>query len=437
MTVWECVMAAHKTNSLLKWGVAAVVIILLIVAFSGKHSSQENTKPLFSDKKTKNTASNDSAAESLDTLTAELSSTKQQVAQITKDNAQLKKQNDNLLSKLQGAEVSSTAALKAEVDQLKNQIESSHQKSNDYLVNTANVSPQVITTVPDLTQPLKTNKTDPFNIFGNSNNSPATVNQTSDNKKSKPIPFYTIPPNATAVHDRLMIALVGRIPVKGVVTDPYPFKIVFSDDTLAANGLRIPNLRQMVVSGYTEGDLNLSSVRGWVTSLTFVFNDGTIATATSNNNDIGHFTKENALGYLSDKWGNPFLRGKLITNAPAYLGGNILLGAAQGAASAYAQEQTTSQNSILGTNTSSVTGSPGKFVLGQAGISAANQAQQWWHDREEQSFDAIYVPTVQPNGEFTEIVVNFTKEIDIDYNVQGRKIAYANTGHPNVNRSLD
>ena len=127
-----------------------------------------------------------------------------------------------------------------------------------------------------------------------------------------------------------MTALVGRIPVKGVVTDPYPFKIVFSDDTLAANGLRVPNLRQMIVSGYTEGDLNLVSVRGWVTSLTFVFKDGTISTTTSNDNNIGSYTKENALGYLSDATGNPFIRGKLITNAPTYVGINVALGAAAG-----------------------------------------------------------------------------------------------------------
>jgi len=132
-----------------------------------------------------------------------------------------------------------------------------------------------------------------------------------------------------------MIALVGRIPVKGVLTDPYPFKIVFSDDTLAANGLRIPGLRQMIVSGYTEGDLNLLSVRGWVTSLTFVFQDGTISTTTSNDNNIGHFTKQNALGYLSDAYGNPFIRGRLTTNAPTYVTVNGVLSTGVGVANAF------------------------------------------------------------------------------------------------------
>jgi hypothetical protein len=45
--------------------------------------------------------------------------------------------------------------------------------------------------------------------------------------------------------------------------------------------------------------------------------------------------------------------------------------------------------SLLGSTTSSVTGSAGKFVLGQSGVNAANQVQHWWHDREENLFDAI------------------------------------------------
>jgi integrating conjugative element protein (TIGR03752 family) len=239
------------------------------------------------------------------------------------------------------------------------------------------------------------------------------------------------------VHDRLMTSLVGRIPVKGVVTDPYPFKLVVSDDTLAANGLRVPHLKQMIVSGYSEGDLNLLSVRGWVTSLTFVFDDGTITSTTSNDNNIGKFTKDNALGYLSDKYGNPFIRGQLITNAPAYLSGNVALGAAAGAASAYSQSQVTNQTGIAGGMNSTVTGSVGKFIAGQATSNATNQAQQWWLDREQQSFDAIYVPTADDKDEAIEIVVNFSKEIPINYDPNGRKLVYAQTHPFKLSNNLD
>lgn len=438
---WRCVMSMHKTNGLLKYGFLLIGIVIVLILVLPSHPKKDVTPhSLFASKPKNSTASVDSAAESLDTLTAELSTTKQQVTQITTDNAVLKTQNETLLKKMQGSHDATTTALAAELEQLKNQI----QLKTDGNANTSinNNVPRPINTVPDITETNSFNQiTSSLNLFGNKNNiKNANSNANSDdannsgdtgNKKPKIIPYYTIPANATAVHDRLMTSLVGRIPVKGVVMDPYPFKIVFSDDTLAANGLRVPHLEQMIVSGYSEGDLNLVSVRGWVTSLTFVFDDGTISTTSSNNNDVGHFTKDNALGYLSDPRGNPFIRGKLITNAPTYLSGNILLGAAQGAASAYSQAQTTSGTTAFGSNTSSVTGSPGAYVLGQSGMNAASQAQQWWHDREENSFDAVYVPSGQ------NIVVNFTKEVAIDYNPTGRKLDYEKSNAFYISRSLD
>ncbi len=431
MKAWGFVMAMHNTNRLLKYGLPMVLALILLITFLPKHTPNEQTKVIsFEQKKIPNNASNDSAAESLDTLTAELALTKKQISQISKDNTELKTQNQALLQQMQSKDTVTTNSLAQQIEQLKSTLQ--QNKTDNYAVNNANTASS-ISTVPDLTNPTNAKLPNAFNFL---NNSPA-ISHNNEDKKNTPIPYYTIPANATSVKDHLMTALVGRIPVKGIVTDPYPFKIVFSDDTLAANGLRVPNLRQMIVSGYTEGDLNLLSVRGWVTSLTFVFNDGTISTTTSNNNDIGHFTKENALGYLSDKFGNPFIRGKLITNAPTYLSGNILLAGAQGAASAYAAEQTTNSTNVLGGNSSSVTGSPTKYVLGQTGVNAMSEAQQWWHDREENSFDAIYVATIDSANQPTVVAVNFTKEIQIDYNQQGRKIAYENLHDDHVSRRLD
>jgi hypothetical protein len=430
-------MSLHKTNGLLKYVLPGVVVVMIL---GGLYSCSDNNAshpaaPKATNTTTKTTASGDSAAESLDTLTADLRSDKAQVAQIKKQDEILTQQNKALLEKWQNAKDTTTASLATEVEDLKKQMANLHNSTgDDYKIATASGT-QTITTVSDLTPPPATDKKTPFNWLNESNTTLAPgisgTATTGSNQKPKPIPYYTIPANSTAVHDRLMSSLVGRIPVKGVVTDPYPFKIVFCNDTLAANGLRVPHLRQMIVSGYSEGDLNLVSVRGWVTSLTFVFEDGTITTTSSNNNDIGNFTKENALGYLSDPHGNPFISGQLITNAPTYLGGNVLLGAAQGAASAYAQEQTTSQTSVLGASTSTVTGSPSKFVLGQAGVNAAGEAQKWWADREQSSFDAVYVPSGK------EIVVNFAKEILIDYDPQGRKLAYENTTSTAVRHRLD
>lgn len=404
-------MAMHNTNSLLKYVIPVVFIILFLFwILSFIHHPEKKVTAV--ETSIKNTAAHDSAAESLDTLTAELSETKQHISEVAKINDELKRQNHDLIEKLNNKKDINSSQINTDMQQLKDQIQSLMQtKSNDNFVSQ---SEQSITIVPDLT-PKQTAKKNLNNSF----------NTPDKDDNSKVIAYYTIPANATSVKDRLMTALVGRIPIKGVVTDPYPFKIVISDDNLAANGLRIPHLLQMIVSGYCEGDLNLVSVRGWITSLTFVFDDGTISTTTSNDNDIGNFTKSNSLGYLSDKYGNPFIRGRLITNAPAYLSGNVAIGAATGAANAYAQSQVTNNNSVLG-NSSAVTGSQGKYIVGQALSSSATEVQQWWHDREEQSFDAVYVAPTNEQDEYVEIAVNFAKEIHIDYDPKGRKLNYAN-----------
>lgn len=423
----------HNTNSLLKYVAIPVLVIVAIVLVS---SWFHHDKPTVSHQKTtkiKDIASNDSAAESLDTLTADLSKTKQKIMEVSKDNEAYKKQNAQLLNQTTSKHSEESSKLSQEIDQLKNQIQNMTQKT-DSSDTPASSSPQSIAVVDDLTQPPKNHPI--MNILNNSSNEFTTSNH-AEHSKPEPIPYYTIPANGTSIRDKLMTALVGRIPVKGIVTDPYPFKIVISDDNLAANGLRVPHLLQMIVSGYCEGDLNLGSVRGWITSLTFVFNDGTISSTTSNDNDIGNYTKSNSLGYLSDKFGNPFINGKLITNAPAYLAGTVAIDAGVGAANAYTQSQTTNSNTLLGTTTTAVTGSQGKYVAGQAISNSANGVQKWWHDREEQSFDAIYVAPVDAKGNFVEIAVNFAKEIHIDYDPKGRKLNYAHNNDAHVSDRLD
>jgi regulator of replication initiation timing len=422
-------MAAYKSNRLLIIGVVIFGISSSIVAIythHGEPSAPAAREKLAPHPVVRNTASQDSAAESLDTLTVQWTTTEQQVKSIVEHNTQLQQENKTLWQQLQNKTDQSTNSLTTTIAQLQSQIQALTAHSTTGHSETTE-APQPIERVPELAELLQAHDAQHLTAAaGNIEKNQASLQ-----------PRYTIPANATAVQNRLMTALVGRIPVKGIVTDPYPFKIVFSDDTLAANGYRVPHLRQMIVSGYTEGDLNLMSVRGWVTSLTFVFRDGVISTTTSNDNNIGRYTKENALGYLSDATGNPFIRGKLITNAPMYIGTNIALGAAQGAANAYAQSQTTAGTTSLGTAISTVTGSTGAFIAGQSASNGMSQVQQWWHDREEQSFDAVYVPTVDPHThQYQTVVVNFTKEIHIDYDLHGRKIDYVQKNNPAAD-SLD
>lgn len=435
-------MAMHNINSLLKFiapvVIGILVVILIVNVLSGGHDeSLEQNQKVFAQDTIQNKASEDSVKESLETLTAQMNDTKKEILSVSKENDRLNKQNNELIEKINSKKSQENTLVSSEIDSLKNTLQHLANKTEEYAINSAGQS-QVITVVHDLSQP-KT-ELDPTNsIYKKATQTSELVNKIAHEEggyqEVKSIPYYTIPANATSVKDKLMTALVGRIPVKGVVSDPYPFKIVISDDNLAANGLRIPHLLQMIVSGYCEGDLLLKGVRGYITSLTFVFEDGTISTTTSNNNDIGNFTKTNSLGYLSDQYGNPFIAGKLITNAPLYLGTDVALNVGQGAAQAYSQSQTTTTSSFLGNSNSQVTGSPAKFVAGQALGKGFDGAQQWWADRAQQSFDAIYVPPVDKNGDYIEIAVNFAKEIHIDYNPEGRKLSYAH--HRRINRAID
>jgi cell division protein ZapB len=454
-------MSAHEQNKLLRnTSMIAGGFILLLFSIAGiKGCSHHGEKPTAEAKQAtvKNMASGDSEAESLDTLTADLNATKKQIEQVVRENNDLRQDNTFLVSQLKNPSTLNKMSDSSNDKKIEDKPSNSDKALSQYAIGTSSIGAtnvaganipvpglvQPLTTIMDLTSSV-TNKASAFETrnavhlsktdsLGNNLSSTNAVSK----EKPKPIPFYTIPANATAIHDRLMTALIGRIPVKGVVTDPYPFKIVFSDDTLAANGLRVPHLKQMVVSGFTEGDLTLRTVRGWVTSLTFVFEDGTISSVSSNDNNIGKFTKEDALGYLTDPYGNP-IQGTLISNAAGYLGTKVALGVASGFATAYSQAQTNNQMNPLGGSTSTVTGSPFKFMAGQGLANGANQAQGWFDDRAENSFDAIYVPTVNKDGQSVEIAVNFAKQIEINYDPNGRRVSYDhNENESNIIANLD
>ena len=66
-----------------------------------------------------------------------------------------------------------------------------------------------------------------------------------------------MPRNATLVGARGFTALVGRIPARGQVVDPFPFKVLVGENNLAANGVVMPELFGMVFSGRAVGDWTL------------------------------------------------------------------------------------------------------------------------------------------------------------------------------------
>ena len=248
------------------------------------------------------------------------------------------------------------------------------------------------------------------------------------------VPVYTIAENATLMGSVSMTALLGRIPISGSVQDPYPFKVIIGSDNLMANGIELPDVAQAVVSGVATGDWVLSCVRGSITSITFVFTDGTIRTINGQSEDGGQGgqrSQSNAasgagaggqsatqsLGWLSDPYGIPCVSGEKKSNAAEYLSTQFGLGMATAAATASAQSQTTS---VTGTDSvvTAVTGDAGKFALNSGIAGGLEKVSEWVAQRYGQTFDAIYVPPGQP------VALHITQAIKIDYELNGRKVSY-------------
>lgn len=233
-------------------------------------------------------------------------------------------------------------------------------------------------------------------------------------------PVYTLPENSTLIGSRGMTALLGRVPIDGKVTDPYPFKVLIGKENLTANGIELPDVEGAIVSGTATGDWVLSCVRGEVQSITFVFTDGTVRTVPSPaKSSDGSNGKSNggSIGWLSDENGVPCLSGERKSNASTYLPTLFALSGAGAAADVMANGQNTT--SVDGTTvTSTLTGSAGQAALGKALSGGTNELASWVKARYGQMFDAVYVP---PGA---QVAVHITRQIPIDYEEQGRKVRY-------------
>lgn len=242
-------------------------------------------------------------------------------------------------------------------------------------------------------------------------------------------PVYTLPENSTLIGSRAMTALLGRVPINGTVTDPYPFKVLIGKDNLTANGIELPDVEGAIVSGTASGDWTLSCVRGQVNSVTFVFTDGTVRTLPkpdrsgkggNNSNQSGgkETGTSGGIGWISDENGIPCISGTRKSNASSYLPTIGLLGAAGAAGDAIGQNQTTSQTNAYGGVTSTLTGDAGQAVLGKAISGSSDEITEWVKQRYGQTFDAIYV---QPGA---KLAVHITRELAIDYEDKGRRVRY-------------
>lgn len=246
-------------------------------------------------------------------------------------------------------------------------------------------------------------------------------NEKNKDKAKSLIKAYTIPENATLLGSVTMTAMLGRIPSNGQVVDPYPFKVLVGEENLSSNGIHIPDVVGIKMSGIAKGDWTLSCVSGQIMSMTFTFRDGTILTIP----ESGTKTKE-PLAWFSDKNGIPCVTGTRITNAASYLTQRVSLSTASSYANAEAASQLTTQTNASGL-TSAVTGDPKIVAKNTAIADGLNEVTDWLDARQANSFDAIFV---EPG---TELAIHINQELKIDYDTEGRKVNH----YANINRHSD
>ena len=247
-------------------------------------------------------------------------------------------------------------------------------------------------------------------------------------------PVYTLPENSTLTGSVAMTALIGRVPVEGVVNDPYPFKVLIGPDNLTANGIDLPDVAGAVISGTAAGDWTFSCVRGQIISMTFVFNDGRIRTVPTpqkltNRQSTGQASGSNmdkiqgGIGWLSDPYGIPCISGERRSNAEQYLGTKSLITAAGAGVAKLLESNEQGSNTLFSASGTPVgKGSNGTDAMNTILSGGVKDIGDWVNKLYGQAFAAIYV---QPGA---QVAVHLDRQLEIDYETLGRKVRHAAGG---------
>lgn len=236
--------------------------------------------------------------------------------------------------------------------------------------------------------------------------------------KPKPIPVYTIENTSTLFSNTTMTALMGVVPNKNnAVKNLMRFKVITGSENIASNGLFLPDVKNIIWTGYAIGNREMECVQATVDTITFTFMDGTIRTVKKKQGSNSGQLSE-GLGYLSDRWGKPCIKGTLISNAAQYLRDRMIAAGAAATASAAAAMQTTTTRDALGGSSTIVTGSEGDFIAGQTGTATLNELAAYLRDRMDQAVDIVYLDAGK------DVVIHVEEQVDIDYDPAGRKLSH-------------
>ena len=232
----------------------------------------------------------------------------------------------------------------------------------------------------------------------------------SDGEATTLTPVATIPENSPLLHSVTLSTLIGRVPKRGNVFEPFNFFIQTGSENWTSQDHQVPFLERAIWRGVATGDKDLQCIRGALTSVTFVFSDETIQTVSG--------TREDPLAELVTTTGSNCVPGQYVSNTRKYLAAYGLSGALTGLGEGIAGNETLTSLTEGGRIVSAVNGNTGNFLAGRALSASANKAAEIIDDEYESSFSSVIL---QAGVDINMIALS---QIDIDHDSAGRKVSY-------------
>ena len=222
-------------------------------------------------------------------------------------------------------------------------------------------------------------------------------------------PYITIPSDSRIYDVQAVTALVGRIEKNGQNRAPWEFSATLSGNASLANGFSLPEIEEARVSGVAIGDMAGECVKGFVTSITFIFPDGRIA---NGKGSVGE-----PLARVADEYGNPCVPGVYFDNINEVIAAQGTIAGLSSFASSIQKRQQSIQSSAT-SQSLVLDGSESLAALGAVGSGGLNKASDILAEKYDAYYSFVYV---EPGESITLLVDN---NIAIDYDETGRKVRY-------------
>ncbi|MEE8059933.1 MAG: hypothetical protein V3T17_19200 [Pseudomonadales bacterium] len=234
-------------------------------------------------------------------------------------------------------------------------------------------------------------------------------------------PYMTLHVGMKGINSTAWTALVGKIAKGGQVSDPFRFTVISSDKMFGANHASVPQIDRAIWTGTAFGDASLNCVRGNITSVSFVFEDGMIFTQTSDS--------ASPLATLVDPRGYPCIGGKRINNIDSALLSKLIADGLESLGQGYAEAQIERTQNAAGSN--DFVSNQAAFAGGNFAAAVGQSASEYITYMTEGIFDLVFVRPGVP------VTLDIQQQINIDYGGEGRRKVFAGPIREPRRSSLD